>query len=124
MVKKLPNAKVAVEVIGRTAEYNDIVLLKMTKDHGASDKYFRAGNDKYEENEEEKKIIFIVQGLSVMGAKQLGCLHNTRHFFALLTFIANYLDSFDIYLIPMANPDGFAYSYHKLSLDILYYFIK
>ncbi|CAH0724392.1 unnamed protein product, partial [Brenthis ino] len=72
MAKKVKNATVAIEVIGRTVEYNDIVLLKMTKNHGSSDKYFRAGNDKYEQNEEEKKIIFIVQGLSVMGAKSLG----------------------------------------------------
>lgn len=97
-----------VDVIGRTVEYNDIVLLKITEDNTTSDKYFRANDGKYADDLPDKKIIFIVHGLSVMGYYSLGCLFYGPHFTKLLSYYIAHLDKFDIFLIPMANPDGIA----------------
>ncbi|CAH2089475.1 unnamed protein product [Euphydryas editha] len=108
IVKTLPNANVTIDVIGRTVEYNDIVLLKITEDNTTSDKYFRANDGKYAEDLPEKKIIFIVHGLSVMGYNYLSCLSYGPHFTKLLSYYIAHLDKFDIFLIPMANPDGVA----------------
>lgn len=108
IVKTLPNAHVTVDVIGRTVEYNDIVLLKITKDNTTSDKYFRANDGKYADDLPDKKIIFIVHGLSVMGYYSLRCLFYGPDFTKLLSYYITHLDKFDIFLIPMANPDGIA----------------
>lgn len=97
-----------VDVIGRTVEYNDIVLLKITEANTTSDKYFRANDAKYADDLPDKKIIFIVHGLSVMGYYSLRCLFYGPDFTKLLSYYIAHLDKFDIFLIPMANPDGVA----------------
>ncbi|XP_050352825.1 carboxypeptidase B-like isoform X2 [Nymphalis io] len=109
IVKNISDANVTVDVIGRTVEYNDIVLLKITeKMEDPTKRYFRANEGKYAEDSEEKKIIFIIHGLSVMGATTLRCLSQEYYFLTLLSYYTNHLDKFDIFLIPMANPDGIA----------------
>ena len=114
LTKKIPNANVTTEVIGRTVEYNDIVLLKITEKltnkNTSVSLRLRAGETKYDQDVDEKKIIFIVHGLNVMGAQDLQCLYDEKDFLALLTMYTKNLHLFDIYLIPMANPDGFAHS--------------
>ncbi|XP_064073802.1 carboxypeptidase B-like [Vanessa tameamea] len=103
------NANVTLDVIGRTVEYNDIVLLKMTEKKGDPTKrYLRTNEGKYADDSQEKKIILIVHGLSVMGATNLECLSHENAFLKLLSYYTDYLDEFDIFLIPMANPDGIA----------------
>ena len=114
LTKKIPNANVTTEVIGRTVEYNDIVLLKITEKltnkNTSVSLRLRAGETKYDQDVDEKKIIFIVHGLNVMGAQDLQCLYDEKDFLALLTMYTKNLHLFDIYLIPMANPDGFAHT--------------
>lgn len=101
---------VTVEVIGRTKEYQDIVLLKITQANNKSKNvYFRADDDRYADEKPEKKIIFIVHGLSVMGMKKLECLSYEPSFLQLVSFYLKHLDKFDIFLMPMANPDGYAF---------------
>ncbi|XP_052743909.1 carboxypeptidase B-like [Bicyclus anynana] len=106
IIQKIPDVNVTLTVIGRTKSYLDIVLLKITK---AKDAYFKA-NEKYVDEKPEKKIIFIVHGLSVMGIQTLPCLSTATSFLKLLEYYLQYLDIFDIFLIPMANPDGYAKS--------------
>ncbi|XP_028174232.1 carboxypeptidase O-like [Ostrinia furnacalis] len=100
-------ANITVEVIGRTVEYNDIVMLKVTERKSELGKYFRADESKYVDEVPEKKIIFIVHGLSVMGISNIPCLYSIADLKVLLSFYFAHLDKFDIFLIPMANPDGF-----------------
>ncbi|XP_013162690.1 PREDICTED: mast cell carboxypeptidase A-like [Papilio xuthus] len=100
---KFPDVNITIEVIGRTVEYNDIVLLKVSELQNPS----RRG--KYEDTSYEKKIIFIVHGLSVKGIDSIPCLSEVSYFQTLLHYYIEFLDKFDIYLIPMANPDGIAY---------------
>ncbi|XP_068620305.1 carboxypeptidase B-like isoform X2 [Battus philenor] len=105
--KLLPNANVTVEVIGKTVEYNDIVLLKITERPKGR---FRSHTEgKYAEDVYEKKIIFIVHGLSIKGFDQIPCLSTVQYFAALLQYYLDHLNKFDIFLIPMANPDGLNY---------------
>lgn len=102
-------------MIGRTKEYQDIVLLKITKESG---RYFRADDEKYADDQPQKKIIFIVHGLSVMGIRSLPCLSWAPSFLTLVSYYVEHLDKFDIFLIPMANPDGYAF----LQVRILFCF--
>lgn len=103
-------------MIGRTKEYQDIVLLKITKESG---RYFRADDDKYADDQPQKKIIFIVHGLSVMGIDNLPCLSRAPSLIhTLVSYYVEHLDKFDIFLIPMANPDGYAF----LKVRIFFYF--
>ncbi|XP_045777843.1 uncharacterized protein LOC123875839 [Maniola jurtina] len=104
--KHIPHSNVTLEVIGRTKEYQDIVLLKITKESG---RYFRADDEKYADDQPQKKIIFIVHGLSVMGIRSLPCLSWAPSFLTLVSYYVEHLDEFDIFLIPMANPDGYAF---------------
>ncbi|XP_063386287.1 carboxypeptidase B-like [Cydia fagiglandana] len=100
------DANTSVSVIARTAEYHNIVLVKMSsKKHS---RYFRAMDDKYVDEKPEKKIILIVHGLSPKGFTAIPCLYNRHSFMKLVKMYASYLDKFDIFLIPMGNPDGIA----------------
>ncbi|XP_073953713.1 carboxypeptidase B-like [Choristoneura fumiferana] len=105
MLRDIDEANVTVEVITRTVEYNDIVICKITQSKLQS-RYFRANEDKYMDEEPEKKIIFIVHGLSAMGFTRVPCLNEKKSFMKLLKYYTAHLDKFDIFLIPMANPDG------------------
>ncbi|XP_046970335.1 carboxypeptidase B-like isoform X2 [Vanessa cardui] len=103
----ISDANVTIDVIGRTVEYNDIVLLKITENkEDPTKRYLRTDEGKYAEDSQEKKIIFIVHGLSVMGANNLECLSYEYAFLKLLSYYTAHLNKFDIFLIPMANPDG------------------
>lgn len=105
MLRDLDEANVTVEVLTRTVEYNDIVICKIAQ-YKMRSKYFRANEDKYMDEEPEKKIIFIVHGLSGMGFRKVPCLNRKKSFMKLVKYYAAHLDKFDIFLIPMANPDG------------------
>ncbi|KAJ0174173.1 hypothetical protein K1T71_010319 [Dendrolimus kikuchii] len=106
IVAGFPEANASFEIIGRTAEYNDIILIKFSEVKSDIGKYFRAEESKYIDEVPEKKIVFIVHGLSVMGFQELSCLSGEKRFKILLSFYLAHLDKFDIFLIPMANPDG------------------
>ncbi|CAG5055666.1 unnamed protein product [Parnassius apollo] len=108
IIPAFPNANISVEVIGRTVEYNDIVLLKITerKDNA---RYRAVDETKYADDVLQKKIIFIVHGLSIMGFKNIPCLDESPYFIQLLSYYFEHLDKFDIFLIPLANPDGLNY---------------
>lgn len=106
---------VTVTSIDKTAEYNDVVLLKAA-DMEYYPRTYRGKDykDNYVEYTPEKKIIFIVHGLSVMGFKDVPCLIQVRNFLQLLESYFNHLNNFDIFILPMANPDGVAYSYQVI----------
>ncbi|KAM3963334.1 carboxypeptidase B [Aphomia sociella] len=101
-------ANITVEVIGRTVEYNDIALLKVTEAKSNMGRYFRTADSKYVDEVPEKKIIFIVHGLTLMGFCKIRCLREEMKFRQLLSYYFSHLDKFDIFLIPIANPDGLA----------------
>lgn len=101
--KQRDEMNITMEVIGRTTEYNNILLLKITEIQRERSSYFRV--HKYADEAPEKKIIFIVHGLAVRG---MGVLMDSEDKFAtLMSFYASYLKYFDIFVIPIANPDGF-----------------
>ncbi|CAB3228893.1 unnamed protein product [Arctia plantaginis] len=103
MDKQKDKMNITMEVIGRTAEYNNIILLKITEIKRDKTNYFRV--HKYADEAPEKKIIFIVHGLAVRG---MGVLMDSEAKFAtLMSFYATHLQFFDIFVIPIANPDGF-----------------
>lgn len=106
----MPEANVTTEILGRTAEYNDIVLLKVTEKKSDMDKYFRADDSKYIDDIPEKKIVFIVHALSVMGIDKMSVFKFNHYYSKLFSYYFAHLDKFDIFLIPMANPDGYAYA--------------
>ncbi|XP_041984630.1 carboxypeptidase B-like isoform X1 [Aricia agestis] len=160
VLRYFPNANATAEVIGRTVEYKDIVLLKISdangdkkvgradvnelkKDRGEDigsdvetttiskdidtamqnentnkgigiDKENKVenGNKSKEINTEMdaegKKIIFIVHGLSTFELWKIPCLYETTQLKLLISFYLSHLKNFDIFLIPVANPDGFA----------------
>ncbi|VVC97952.1 unnamed protein product [Leptidea sinapis] len=105
IAKKFPDANTTLDVIGRTVEYNDIVLMKITKTID-TERHFRAEDDKYADDPPKKKIIFIVHGLMVMGFQKGQSLLWISNIIRLLGYYLEYLDKFDIFFIPMANPDG------------------
>ncbi|XP_047524018.1 carboxypeptidase B-like [Pieris napi] len=109
---KFPNTNITTEVIGRTVEYNDLVLMKISEMNDLQ-RHFRAEDDKYADEAPQKKIVFIVHGLSVMGISSIDCLSHDKGFTKLLSYYLTHLDNFDIFLIPLANPDGFTASQHK-----------
>lgn len=80
---------------------------------------FRADEqeDKYLDEPPEKKIVFIVHGLSVYGMLNVECLSKMRVLKKLMSYYGKHLDNFDIYLIPLANPDGFTYAQQVLEKD-------
>ncbi|KAJ2948539.1 hypothetical protein O0L34_g7792 [Tuta absoluta] len=108
----LPNlesmgANITIEVLGRTMEYNDIVMIKASE--ARQEKSFRADDDdKFDEYVAEKQIVLIVHGLAVMGFNRLPCLKTFEGLTKLLSYYFNHLDKFDVFVIPMANPDGVA----------------
>lgn len=77
-----------------------------------NDKNFRTEDNPYADDIPQKKIMFIVHGLSVMGFKEVPCLIVVKKFMELLKTYFEHLDQFDFYIIPMANPDGVAHSFH------------
>lgn len=72
-------------------------------------KYFRSHHEHvYVENEkQEKKILFIVHSLTPMGLGNLYMLTVESYLRKLFGFYVKYLDKFDIWLVPLANPDGY-----------------
>lgn len=119
---KAEYTNVTVTTIGQTVEYNDLILLKV-----ADMVHFRASQndkDKYDEEISEKKIIFIVHGLTLMGFKDVPCLIRVKKFIQLIKSYFNHLNKFDIFLIPMANPDGVAYSYQVIYYLAFYLAVK
>lgn len=103
---KFPNTNITIDVIGRTVEYNDIAMMKISEMTDLQ-RHFRAEEDKYADEPPQKKIVFIVHGLSVMGMAKLECLSLDRQFTKLLSYYLTHLNNFDIFLIPLANPDGY-----------------
>ncbi|RVE47688.1 hypothetical protein evm_007677 [Chilo suppressalis] len=101
------DANITIDVLGRTIEYHDIVLMKITEKKPEADRHFRADDNKYADDVPDKKIIFIVHALSLMGVMNLYCLKEFDQFKVLLSYYFAHLDKFDIFLIPLANPDGF-----------------
>ncbi|XP_063540352.1 uncharacterized protein LOC134749362 [Cydia strobilella] len=100
------DANTSVSVIAKTAEFHNIVLCKISaKQHS---RFFRTLDDKYVDEKPEKKIILIVHGLSPMGFNTVPCLCIQNSLMKLVKIYANHLDKFDIFLIPMGNPDGIA----------------
>ncbi|XP_021182124.3 uncharacterized protein LOC110370573 isoform X1 [Helicoverpa armigera] len=108
---EFPSANATFETVGRTAEYNDIVIIKISQTKRDSDTYFRAEESKYIDEVPEKKILFIVHGLVVMGIRNTPALVEVEKFTTLLGYYLKHLDKFDIFLIPMANPDGYSHSH-------------
>ncbi|CAH1640227.1 unnamed protein product [Spodoptera littoralis] len=104
-----PHANATFETIGRTVEYNDIIIVKITD---RKQRYFRADESKYIDEVPEKKIIFIVHGLSVMGMTKMLHLSSISELKILMSYYLNHLDKFDIFLIPLANPDGYSLSHN------------
>nr|XP_037873732.1 uncharacterized protein LOC101744586 [Bombyx mori] len=109
IMSAFPNANVTYEVIGRTASYNDILLLKVTELKRDITRYFRANKNKYVDEIPEKKVLFIVHGLNILGINNLRCLINTKALAILLSYYFEHLDKFDIFFIPLANPDGYTF---------------
>ncbi|XP_075981335.1 carboxypeptidase B-like [Anticarsia gemmatalis] len=109
IIASINNANMTTEVLGRTVSYNDIVLFKITELKRDETRYFRADESKYIDEVPEKKIVFIVHGMVVMGLGRTRCLHKLSYFKILLSYYLAHLDKFDIFLIPIANPDGYAY---------------
>ncbi|CAH0695833.1 unnamed protein product [Spodoptera exigua] len=105
-----PSANSTFEIIGRTAEYNDIVIVKITD---RKQRYFRVEESKYVDEVPEKKIIFIVHGLSVMGMAAMEHLSSVEELKILMSYYLNHLDKFDIFLIPLANPDGYSLTHNE-----------
>uniref|UniRef100_A0A2A4JJA7 Peptidase M14 domain-containing protein n=1 Tax=Heliothis virescens TaxID=7102 RepID=A0A2A4JJA7_HELVI len=110
IIEAFPEANATFETIGRTAEYNDIVIIKVIQKNRDADTYFRAGESKYIDEVPEKKIIFIVHGLVVMGIKKVPALVEIENLTILLSYYLKHINKFDIFLIPMANPDGQAFN--------------
>lgn len=115
MLSELQNTNVTLTTIGRTAAYNDVILLQATE---INHNVLRSDTlpSKYEDDVPEKKIIFIVHGLNIWGFSNVPYLSKIDNFLVLLKNYMEHLDKFDIYLIPMANPDGVAYSQHVSTL--------
>jgi hypothetical protein len=82
--------------------------MKVTEKKSDAGTFFRADDSRYTDDIPEKKIVFIVHGLSVKGMKALPCLSEIEQFKTLFNIYMCHLDKFDIFLIPLANPDGFA----------------
>ncbi|XP_026742259.1 uncharacterized protein LOC113504248 isoform X2 [Trichoplusia ni] len=108
LMEDFPEANATIDVLDRTVEYNDLVIVKMTESKSDGNKFFRAAESKYMDEVPEKKIIFIVHGLSVMGIKNLPCMGHTASLKKLISYYVKHLKLFDIFLMPMANPDGYA----------------
>lgn len=100
-----PHANATFETIGRTVEYNDIIIVKITD---RKQKYFRTEESKYIDEVPEKKIIFIVHGLNVMGMTKMLHLSAIEELKILMSYYLNHLEKFDIFLMPLANPDGYS----------------
>lgn len=102
-----PGANVSIEIIGRTAEYNDIIMLKIAEKKSEISRYFRADESKYIDEVPEKRIVLIVHGLSVMGLRLLPCMDKMSKIKELVSYYIAHLDKFDIFWVPVGNPDGF-----------------
>ena len=118
LMKEFPKANVSMTKVARTVEYNDIVLVTIKENEER--RYFRTRESKYIDDVPEKKIIFIVHGLAVMGLKHLPALVQNSELQILLSYYMLHLDKFDLYLMPLANPDGYSAS---LSVNIFHYSI-
>lgn len=108
---EFPEVNATIDVLDRTVEYNDLVIVKMTEGKSDSNKFFRAAESKYMDELPEKKIIFIVHGLSVMGIDKLPCLSHEASLKKLISYYVKHLKLFDVFLMPMANPDGYSAVY-------------
>ncbi|CAD0203220.1 unnamed protein product [Chrysodeixis includens] len=106
IMEDFPDVNATISVLDRTAEYNDLVIVRMTD--GKRNRYFRAQESKYIDELPEKKIIFIVHGLSVLGINHLPSMGHEPDFKKLLGYYVRFLSVFDIFLMPMGNPDGYA----------------
>ncbi|KAJ8717198.1 hypothetical protein PYW08_005597 [Mythimna loreyi] len=109
LMKEFPNANATVTKFARTVEYNDIVLISVSEKKTA-ERYSRAKDSKYVEDAPEKKIIFIVHGLTVMGMKSLMTMIQLSELRELFSYYFKYLDKFDFFIMPLANPDGYSAS--------------
>lgn len=124
ILSEFKNTNVSTESLGRTVEFNEIVLFKISANKNETNTRFRAyDGHKYDDENIDKKIIFIVHGLSVMGLKALRCLTEVQMLKILLGYYLNHLDKFDIFLIPIANPDGYAASKSETRVRDIYYLI-
>lgn len=107
--KKKNYANMSIEVISRTVEYNDILLVKMVEIPENRRKTFQADQvNKYSDEVADKKVIFIIHGLNTEGIQDVPALYKQEYFETLIEYYMDHVDKFDIYFIPLANPDGAA----------------
>ncbi|KAJ8717841.1 hypothetical protein PYW07_005771 [Mythimna separata] len=109
LLKEFPDVNATITKFARTAEYNDIVLVSVS-DNKNKGRYARAKDTKYIDEVPEKKIIFIVHGLTVMGMRKLSSMHQMSELKILFSYYFKHLDKFDFFIMPLANPDGYGVS--------------
>lgn len=122
LMKEFPKVNATVKKFARTVEYNDMVLIMVT-DKKDSGRYSRAKDSKYIDDAPEKKIIFIVHGLTVMGMKNMPNLTHMSQLKLLFSYYFKFIDKFDFYIMPLANPDGYSLT-HSVNIFVIFYLTK